>query len=81
MGRFFEGVHNRSNLIPGYPLDGGGVFRAAVWAVTHDLQRATLIASSVDRGFGFPFIMVGVWQMLGGDLIGGAVSNLKCNRG
>jgi len=59
------------NLIPGYPLDGGRVFRAAVWAVTHDLQRATLIATSVGRGFGFLFIMVGVWQMLGGNLVGG----------
>lgn len=54
------------NLIPGYPLDGGRVFRAAVWAVTHDLQRATLIATGLGRGFGFLFIVVGAWQMLGG---------------
>jgi Zn-dependent protease/predicted transcriptional regulator len=59
------------NLIPGYPLDGGRVFRAVVWAITHDLQRATLIAASVGRGFGFLLIGIGVWQMLGGNLIGG----------
>ena len=59
------------NLVPGYPLDGGRVFRAVVWAVTHDMQRATLIAASVGRGFGFLFIVVGVWQMFGGNLVGG----------
>jgi len=59
------------NLLPGYPLDGGRVFRAIVWAIIHDLQRATLIAATVGRGFGFLFIGVGVWQMLGGNLVGG----------
>ena len=56
------------NLIPGFPLDGGRVFRAVVWAVNKDLRRATLIAAKVGRGFGFLFIFVGVWQMLNGNL-------------
>jgi Zn-dependent protease/CBS domain-containing protein len=59
------------NLIPGYPLDGGRVFRAIVWGVTHDMRRATLIAANVGRFFGFLFIMFGVWQMLGGNFGGG----------
>jgi Zn-dependent protease len=59
------------NLIPGYPLDGGRVFRAIVWAVTKNMRRATLIAAKVGRFFGFLFIFVGVWQMFRGDFGGG----------
>jgi Zn-dependent protease len=55
------------NLIPGYPLDGGRVFRAIVWAVTKNLRRATLIAAHLGRVFGFLFIIVGVWQMFSGN--------------
>jgi Zn-dependent protease len=59
------------NLIPGYPLDGGRVFRAIVWAITKNMRRATLIAANVGRFFGFLFIFVGVWQMFTGDFGGG----------
>ena len=51
------------NLIPGYPLDGGRVFRAIVWAITGNMRRATLIAANVGRFFAFLFIFVGVWRM------------------
>jgi len=59
------------NLIPGFPLDGGRVFRAVVWGAIHDMRRATLIAANVGRFFGFLFIMFGVWKLLGGDFGGG----------
>jgi Zn-dependent protease len=59
------------NLIPGYPLDGGRVFRAIVWAVTKNMRRATIIAGNVGRFFGFLFILVGVWQMFNGNFAGG----------
>jgi len=55
------------NLIPGFPLDGGRVFRAIVWAITHNLQRATAIAANVGRGFAFLFIFFGVLQIFGGN--------------
>ena len=59
------------NLIPGYPLDGGRVFRAIVWAITGDMGRSTLIAANVGRFFAFLLIFAGVWQMFSGNLGGG----------
>jgi Zn-dependent protease len=59
------------NLIPGYPLDGGRVFRAIVWAITGNMRRATIIAAHVGRFFAFLFIFVGVWQMFSGNFGGG----------
>ncbi len=59
------------NLIPGYPLDGGRVFRAIVWATTKNMRRATLIAANVGRFFAFLFIFAGVWQMFSGNFGGG----------
>jgi len=59
------------NLIPGFPLDGGRGLRAGVWGLTGDFHRATRIAVSVGRGFAFVFIFVGVWQIFGGNVVGG----------
>ena len=59
------------NLIPGFPLDGGRVFRAIVWAVSKNLRQATLTAANVGRFFGFTFILLGVWQVFSGNLSGG----------
>jgi Zn-dependent protease/CBS domain-containing protein len=59
------------NLIPGFPLDGGRVFRALVWAATKNMRRATLIAANAGRFFGFLFIFVGVWKMFNGNFGGG----------
>jgi Zn-dependent protease/CBS domain-containing protein len=48
------------NLIPGFPLDGGRIFRALVWHRTHDYQRATRIATKVARGIAYAFIVGGI---------------------
>ena len=59
------------NLIPGFPLDGGRVFRAIVWRVTHSFQRATEIAGGAGHLFAWIFIFWGVWQMFSGNFVGG----------
>jgi Zn-dependent protease len=59
------------NLIPGFPLDGGRVFRAIVWGVNRNFRRATVIAAVTGRFFGFLFIFLGAWWALSGRLIDG----------
>ena len=59
------------NLLPGFPLDGGRVFRAIVWAVTGNFHRATVIAALTGRFFGFGLIFLGVWQSLTGNVFNG----------
>jgi len=66
-----NGILGLFNLVPGFPLDGGRVFRAIVWGVNKNFRRATLIAANSGRFFGFLFIFVGVWQALRGNVING----------
>jgi Zn-dependent protease len=56
------------NLIPGYPLDGGRVFRAIVWAVTGSMSRSTVIAANVGRLCALVLIFTGTYQMFSGNL-------------
>jgi CBS domain-containing protein len=48
------------NLIPGFPLDGGRIFRAIVWQRTHDYHRATRTATKVGQGIAYAFIAGGL---------------------
>jgi Zn-dependent protease len=48
------------NLVPGYPLDGGRIFRALLWKVTRNFVRSTVIAATVGRVFGLFMVFVGV---------------------
>lgn len=59
------------NLLPGFPLDGGRVFRAAVWARTGSFERADHMASKTGEGLALALMGIGVLRALGGDIGGG----------
>jgi Zn-dependent protease len=48
------------NLIPGFPLDGGRVFRSLLWRFTGSYHRSTKIATRVGQGIGYLFMLGGV---------------------
>ncbi|HEY1355692.1 MAG TPA: site-2 protease family protein [Solirubrobacterales bacterium] len=58
------------NLLPAFPLDGGRVARALIWRHTDDLLRATMLAASIGRGFGYAMVGLGVFAALAGGLGG-----------
>ncbi len=59
------------NLLPAFPLDGGRMFRAALWQWKNDLRWATRVASRVGSGFSLAFIAAGTIGVLLGNVVGG----------
>jgi Zn-dependent protease/predicted transcriptional regulator len=51
------------NLAPGFPLDGGRIFRAIVWGITKDFSRATLIAGSSGRVVAYALMGIGGYEV------------------
>ncbi len=47
------------NLLPGFPLDGGRLFRSVIWKATGDLEKATRIASWGGQFFAYLIIALG----------------------
>jgi Zn-dependent protease len=54
------------NLLPAFPLDGGRVARALIWRLRGDLSRATALAATIGRGFGYAMIALGLLAAAGG---------------
>jgi Zn-dependent protease/CBS domain-containing protein len=59
------------NMIPGYPLDGGRVLRAALWAWSGDQHRATRLAARTGQGVALLFMAGGLLLFMAGAGIGG----------
>jgi len=66
------------NLIPGFPLDGGRVLRAGLWAWGKDFYRATKQAAVVGLGFGLLLGVLGL-AVLVGALMGKLDSSMASN--
>ena len=60
------------NLLPGFPLDGGRVFRAIVWALTGSMRKGTTVATIVGQAFAFGFIALGLFLVFRGGLFAGS---------
>jgi len=60
------------NLIPGFPLDGGRVFRALLWKTGGNFRSATRLASRLGQVVALGFVLFGVAQFFfGAGLMGG----------
>ena len=63
------------NLIPGFPLDGGRLLRALLWALTKNLRTATRWAARLGQAFGWLLILTGISLIFGArvPLLGGGL--------
>ena len=59
------------NLIPGFPLDGGGVLMSIVWGITHKRHLGIMVAANVGSFFAYIFIALGAYQVLNGSFLNG----------
>lgn len=53
------------NLLPGFPLDGGRMFRAVLWKATGDVLKATRWAAASGTLLGWLFVGLGIAMALG----------------
>jgi Zn-dependent protease len=60
------------NLVPGFPLDGGRLLRAALWAWRRDVAWATRIASVAGSSFAFLLVAAGTLRLMAGEFVPGA---------
>jgi Zn-dependent protease/predicted transcriptional regulator len=68
---YINGILAAFNLLPAFPLDGGRVLRSILWGAKGNLRWATRISSAIGSAFGIGLIVLGVFQFIYGNIIGG----------
>ncbi|HUA12696.1 MAG TPA: site-2 protease family protein [Solirubrobacteraceae bacterium] len=53
------------NVLPAFPLDGGRIARAVIWARTGDRNRATRATGMAGRGLAILLGVLGLWDFAG----------------
>jgi len=64
------------NLLPGFPLDGGRIFRAIVWGITKNFSKATRYAGTSGKIVAYAMILFGVWTAFHGSFRSGLWNRL-----
>ncbi len=59
------------NLLPAFPLDGGRMLRAALWAWRGSMIWATRVAAGIGGAVGLGLVVLGIVSVIGGNIIGG----------
>ncbi len=59
------------NLIPGFPLDGGRIFRAILWIKNKDYFKSTKWATRMGTVIAYLFMLFGFMEMLNGTIFSG----------
>jgi Zn-dependent protease len=58
------------NLLPGFPMDGGRMLRAAIWWIGGNMLSATRWASRMGQGIGILIAVLGIVELLMGNFSG-----------
>jgi len=53
------------NLLPGFPLDGGRIFRSIVWGITKNYTRSTRIAARSGQAIAYAMMALGIVTAVG----------------
>src|SRR5260370_9689967 len=54
------------NLVRGFPLDGGRIFRAIVWGATKNFDKATRVAGASGKIIAYAMILLGAYGVFNG---------------
>ena len=53
------------NLLPGFPLDGGRIFRSIIWGITKNYSRSTRIAARIGQAIAVAMMAFGLYLAFG----------------